>query len=77
MRFGMFAEQTAIDLRCQIVATRGRQFEAVLDIVAAGHFAGTVHHARAMLRMILRKKEQGTKPCSRNCVDPVDPAIWI
>jgi hypothetical protein len=23
------------------------------------------------------KKEQGDKPCSRNCVDPIGPAIMI
>jgi hypothetical protein len=24
-----------------------------------------------------RKKEQGGKPCSKNCVDPISPKIWI
>jgi hypothetical protein len=25
----------------------------------------------------LEKKEQGEKPCSENCVDPISPMIWI
>jgi hypothetical protein len=24
-----------------------------------------------------KKKEQGGKPCSKNCVDPISPKIWI
>jgi hypothetical protein len=28
---------------------------------------------RVNARPELHKKEQGTKPCSRNCVDPVSP----
>jgi hypothetical protein len=23
------------------------------------------------------KKEQGAKPCSKNCVDPISPQSWI
>jgi hypothetical protein len=26
-------------------------------------------------KQIARKKEQGTKPCSKNCVDPISPKI--
>jgi hypothetical protein len=25
----------------------------------------------------LEKKEQGDKPCSKNCVDPISPKSWI
>jgi len=24
-----------------------------------------------------KKKEQGGKPCSKNCVDPISPKNWI
>jgi hypothetical protein len=24
-----------------------------------------------------KKKEQGEKPCSKNCVDPISPQNWI
>jgi hypothetical protein len=24
-----------------------------------------------------KKKEQGEKPCSKNCVDPISPKNWI
>jgi len=28
-------------------------------------------------RLPQKKKEQGGKPCSKNCVDPISPKIWI
>jgi hypothetical protein len=28
-------------------------------------------------KIVLNKKEQGAKPCSKNCVDPVFPLILI
>jgi hypothetical protein len=27
--------------------------------------------------LLHKKKEQGGKPCSKNCVDPIFPKIWI
>jgi len=27
--------------------------------------------------LLQKKKEQGEKPCSKNCVDPISPKIWI
>jgi hypothetical protein len=27
--------------------------------------------------LLQKKKEQGAKPCSKNCVDPVSPKSWI
>jgi hypothetical protein len=34
-------------------------------------------HDKTRLRESKHKKEQGAKPCSKNCVDPVSPKNWI
>jgi hypothetical protein len=53
------------------------------------HLEGTQQDAslareKALLQKMLpqkkaaqKKKEQGTKPCSKNCVDPISPKYWI
>jgi hypothetical protein len=48
------------------------------------HLEGTQQDAslareKALLQKMLpqKKKEQGTKPCSKNCVDPISPKCWI
>ena len=82
-RFGfrVFAEQAVVDQRRQILATLRGQFETVLDQI------GVCHHFRLVLKRTVqrfvqtscrrasRKKEQGAKPCSENCVDPISPKI--
>jgi hypothetical protein len=35
--------------------------------------AGIFRHRRNTAQ----KKEQGAKPCSKNCVDPISPKNWI
>jgi hypothetical protein len=51
----------------QIRAALGGKFEAAFD----GFIMGSANEELA------RKKEQGGEPCSRNCVDPIFPAILI
>jgi hypothetical protein len=33
--------------------------------------------AKEKRALLQKKKEQGEKPCSKNCVDPISPKIWI
>jgi hypothetical protein len=89
-RFGLrvFAKQTAIDrwrqssqrtavsskLRC--VRLVGTIACALLLTASENSFNATQKTAghRACAKT---KKEQGRKPCSKNCVDPISPKIWI
>ena len=83
-RFGMFAKQPAIDQRRQIFATLGGKFKAVMDRIARRHRGAdrTVFGVSRTCEASLKKagpkeKEQGEKPCSKNCVDPISPKSWI
>ena len=60
-------EQPAIDHRRQILAALGRQLKASFDWI------WRCHHCRlrsSLKEKLIQKKEQGAKPCSKNCVDP-------
>jgi hypothetical protein len=32
---------------------------------------------KSRAKSLALKKEQGEKPCSKNCVDPISPQNWI
>ncbi|MBV9981934.1 hypothetical protein [Bradyrhizobium sp.] len=77
--FGMRAKQPVIDQRRYVRATLGSQFKAAPDRMA--HLSAsrsrdvTRDHVGAgrCCGRLPKKEEQGSVPCSRNCVDPVFP----
>jgi hypothetical protein len=83
----VFAEQAAIDQRRQILAALGGKLETVLDWIGWNrHFlrcelmgARNLPERSCNERSCKasQKKEQGGKPCSKNCVDPIYPKILI
>jgi hypothetical protein len=59
------------------------QFKAALDRIGSRHrFSVSKKRARRkpdfkQSKARSKEKRAGRKPCSKNCVDPISPKIWI